>query len=33
MSKSEPVDLKTIISCGPEKAFCCGTYMAGKCGG
>jgi hypothetical protein len=33
MSESEPVDLKTIISCGPEKAFCWGTYMVGKCGG
>jgi hypothetical protein len=33
MSEYEPVDLKTIISCGPEKAFCWGTYTVGKCGG
>jgi hypothetical protein len=33
MSEYEPVDLKTIISCGPEKAFCWDTYKVGKCGG
>jgi hypothetical protein len=33
MSESESVDVKTIISCGPDTAFCWGIYTIGKCGG